>query len=654
MAKSVVAEDLFKLKSLTQVTQGGDLTFFVENKTDKETNSYPTKIGSVDATGKYQVWADGGVNTQPTPTPDFLFYVGQADDEKKTPQLFKMPLTGGSAEQVTAGKPQVQQVVASGDGSTLVFKTLTTDEEPKYKTTDFPKTRHVTKLMSHMDGYGWYPNDGVYTLNTVDVATGKVTKVFESAYSFKLVDVDQTGALAAYTRQTNPELDTDYDPTSGLYFYDLTEKTETWVTESVAGGSFNDASFSPDGQTVAVVGNDQSHQGMTVDDLWVYDVQSEKLTNLTHADDTVVVGFGGEMATDFVQHRKEKGVYWLDNNQYVFTALHHGHSQMYTGDKTGVKLVDDQPREVYDFDVVNSHTVALSVSKQDKPSELVHLDVNGGTEKALYNPNAEYEKNHTYTSPKHFNYKAKDGQALEGWYLPPVEAKAKNPVLLYVHGGPHAAYGESFFFEFQVYTTLGYGVVFVNPRGSTTYGQAFVDDVTGHYGQRDYTDVLDGLDYALEKFPELDEDHQYIAGGSYGGFMTTWTVGHTDRFAAAVAQRSVTNWIGMYGQSDIGFYFNRQELQADLFDPDGLKKYWEMSPLAYAHNVKTPLRLLHGEWDMRCPMSQSEEFFTAVKQTGTDVDLVRYPQAFHGVSRDGLPSLRVQRVKDMDEWFSRY
>ena len=91
-----------------------------------------------------------------------------------------------------------------------------------------------------------------------------------------------------------------------------------------------------------------------------------------------------------------------------------------------------------------------------------------------------------------------------------------------------------------------------------------------------------------------------------------------------------------------------------MFDPDGLKKYWEMSPLAYAHNVKTPLRLLHGEWDMRCPISQSEEFFTAVKQTGTDVDLIRYPQAFHGVSRDGLPSLRVQRVKDMDEWFSRY
>ncbi|WP_252903930.1 alpha/beta hydrolase family protein [Secundilactobacillus oryzae] len=327
---------------------------------------------------------------------------------------------------------------------------------------------------------------------------------------------------------------------------------------------------------------------------------------------------------------------------------------MYTGDESGVKLVDDQPREVYDFAVAGPNKVVLSVSKQDQPNELVELDLTTGAETSLFNPNADYERQHTYSSPKHFDYRASDGQALEGWYLPPHNPKAKNPVLLYVHGGPHAAYGESFFYEFQVYTTLGYGVVFVNPRGSTTYGQDFVDDVTGHYGERDFSDVMSGLDYALEHFPELDADHQYIAGGSYGGFMTTWTVGHTDRFNAAVAQRSVTNWISMYGYSDIGFYFNRQELRADLFEEGGVEKYWKMSPLAYAHNVKTPLRLLHGEWDMRCPIGQSEEFYTAVKQTGTDVDFIRYPQAFHGVSRDGFPNLRLQRIKDMDEWFSRY
>ncbi len=137
--------------------------------------------------------------------------------------------------------------------------------------------------------------------------------------------------------------------------------------------------------------------------------------------------------------------------------------------------------------------------------------------------------------------------------------------------------------------------------------------------------------------------------------MSTWAIGHTNRFKAAIAQRPVIDWQSLYGISDIGFWFCRTELKADLFkDPNGKEIYWKKSPLAYASKVQTPIRLLHGEWDMRCPISQSEEYFTAIKQTGTKADFIRYPQSFHGVSRNGLPNIRIQRIQDVYNWFDKY
>ncbi|WCJ47585.1 S9 family peptidase [Levilactobacillus brevis] len=320
----------------------------------------------------------------------------------------------------------------------------------------------------------------------------------------------------------------------------------------------------------------------------------------------------------------------------------------------GIDRIDNTARQIVDFDVVDAHTAVLAVSYQDQPSVLVTRDLTQQTERVLYNPNAAYEETHTFAHPQRFDFESADGQALEGWYLPAQTTAPKQPVLLYVHGGPHGNYGETFFHEFQVHASRGFGVVFFNPRGSTSYGQDFESDVNGHYGEHDFSDVMTGLDVALQKFPQLDADRQYIAGGSYGGFMTTWAIGHTKRFAAAIAQRPVTNWISLFGTSDIGFYFNPEELGTDLFAEGGVASYWRQSPLAYAQQVTTPIRLLHGEWDMRCPISQSEEYFTAVKRHGVDADMIRYPQSFHGVSRNGLPNLRLQRLDDMTEWFTAH
>ena len=191
----------------------------------------------------------------------------------------------------------------------------------------------------------------------------------------------------------------------------------------------------------------------------------------------------------------------------------------------------------------------------------------------------------------------------------------------------------------------------LNPRGSNGYGQAHVAAILGDYGNVDYQDLMTGLDYVLEQHPEIDQSDLYVAGGSYGGFMTNWIVGHTDRFRAACTQRCISNWISFYGTSDIGAFFVECQLERDLSDSEGL---WNLSPLKYAHQSKTPLLILHGREDYRCPLEQAQQMYIAMKKQGIDTKLIEFPSSSHGLSRNGLPNLRVARIQAIEDWFKKH
>lgn len=651
MSQSVSAQDLFRLKSVTQPTVAAGQVVVVENRVDQASNSYLADLNRVDLQGHQQTLATTGkLAVQPVIVGDQVYYAANVGDAKA--QLFRVSLAGGTPEQLTtAAEEAVTTVLASADGQYVYFKTTATAEQPKLPSPQaFPQTRHVDRLINKADGYGWLPLNVTYRLRCYQPETGAVTELFQHGFDFDVTSVSADGRYVTVLHDVQPDNDRDF--ARGAYCYDATTGETVELTTSIAAGRFEDATLSPDGQRVALVGDDGTFGRHTVANVYVVDRTGNQMQNLT-AD--LAADPAPEMAADFIQQQGSKLVRWLDSERVVFTAVYHAHSQLYVGNATdGIERVDNTARQIVDFDVVDAHTVVLAVSYQDQPSVLVTHDLTQQTERVLYNPNAAYEETHTFAHPQRFDFESADGQALEGWYLPAQTTAPKQPVLLYVHGGPHGNYGETFFHEFQVHASRGFGVVFFNPRGSTSYGQDFESDVNGHYGEHDFSDVMTGLDVALQKLPQLDADRQYIAGGSYGGFMTTWAIGHTKRFAAAIAQRPVTNWISLFGTSDIGFYFNPEELGTDLFAEGGVASYWRQSPLAYAQQVTTPIRLLHGEWDMRCPISQSEEYFTAVKRHGVDADMIRYPQSFHGVSRNGLPNLRLQRLDDMTEWFTAH
>ncbi len=219
---------------------------------------------------------------------------------------------------------------------------------------------------------------------------------------------------------------------------------------------------------------------------------------------------------------------------------------------------------------------------------------------------------------------------------------------LEIHGGPHTQYGCSFFYEFQLLANNGFGVLFTNPRGSHGYGQDFVDAVRGDYGGNDYADLMLAVDHVV-KFPWVDKERLGVTGGSYGGFMTNWIVGHTNRFKGAVTHRSISNWLSFYGVSDIGYTFTEYELLGNPWDNAAL--LLKHSPITYVKNVVTPILVLHSEQDMRCPIEQGEQFYVYLKKLGVKTRLVRFPGSNHELTRSGKPKLRLENLRQVVGWF---
>jgi dipeptidyl aminopeptidase/acylaminoacyl peptidase len=241
---------------------------------------------------------------------------------------------------------------------------------------------------------------------------------------------------------------------------------------------------------------------------------------------------------------------------------------------------------------------------------------------------------------------APDGHALHGFLVTP-DGPGPHPVLLMIHGGPFTQYGWTLFDEAQVYAGAGYAVVYGNPRGSSGYGAAYGDWIRGSVGERSMVDLIAMLDDALAR-PELDETRVGVLGGSHGGFMTSWLIGHTDRFKAAVSERAVNAIDSFEGSSDIGWGFG-----FDLYGP-GVEHQHAESPLTYADKITTPVLIVHSEQDWRCPLEQGQRLYVALRNRDAEVEMLVFPGEGHELSRSGLPSHRVARFDAIVDWFGRY
>lgn len=284
--------------------------------------------------------------------------------------------------------------------------------------------------------------------------------------------------------------------------------------------------------------------------------------------------------------------------------------------------------------------------------EIYRIGKNGGMVK-LTSFNAAIMEEYEHSEPRQISFINEEGTEIFGWALAPadMEKGKKYPTILDIHGGPKCAYGRVYFHEMQFWASQGYAVIFCNPTGGDGRGDDF-SDIRGRYGDIDFRDIMTFVDKAIESFDFIDPARIGVTGGSYGGFMTNWVIGHTDRFKAAASQRSISNWTSFYGTSDIGYYFGPDQTDSDLWS--SMDKAWAQSPIHYADKCVTPTLFIHSDEDYRCPLEQGMQMFSAIRAHGVTARMCIFKGENHELSRSGKPKHRVRRLKEITEWFDKY
>ena len=379
-----------------------------------------------------------------------------------------------------------------------------------------------------------------------------------------------------------------------------------------------------------------------------------------HAQLTVVPAKGGEQRILSASLDRNCNPYppvrvpaW-DGDAIVFAVEDHGNNDLYRASADGSSC-DAILRGVgvTGFDAAGGDFVYTAST----PTTFSELYLAG---EPITQLTAPFASRRELSEPERFTAVSKDGTEVEAWIVPPagLEEGKRYPLLLNIHGGPYTQYTTKFFDEFQVLAGAGYAVAFCNPRGSSGYSEEWGRAIRGPgelgpgWGSVDYEDLIAVTDEAVSRFAFCDGERVGVLGGSYGGFMTSWIVGHTDRFQAACSERAVNNMIAEAGSSDIGVWFKGYTGSHWFEDPETHRK---LSPSTYAQNVTTPLLIVHSEDDLRCPVVNAEELFSILRILGREVEFVRFPHGEgHELSRSGTPRHRVQRFEILVYWFDRY
>ncbi|MCS0791645.1 S9 family peptidase [Cytobacillus firmus] len=655
---TIKPEDLYQLKSVAdpQLSLNGNDLAFVETRMLDEENTYSSNIfylNTIEDNMPVQ-WTYGKHrNHSPRWSPDGESIAFVSDRDGKS-QIYVMSKAGGEARQLTHCANGASNPVWSPDGKKIVFNLSVKPgedaetKENQEKQADKPLPLEIEKMKHKSDAQGFW--SGRYSqVALIDIETGGVEQLTFGEHDYQLQDWSPDGKWIAVTADLSE--DKDFSFQSDVYIIHLETKDMKRITNGK--GYFGSATWSPDGKYIGLFGHEREYENATHTKVWVYNLEFGNLQCLTAESDILA---GDYAIGDFQQGAVTPGILWAeDSRSFYFLATDHGNTVVYYGSLDGElypALLDQQ--HVYGLTTGGSiNKAVVAISKPSYPGDLFLLDVPSGELKQLTKVNEEFLNGVELADAEPIQFKSSDNWDLHGWIMKPAHLKEgeKAPLVLEIHGGPHAMYANSYFHEFQCLAAKGYAVLFINPRGSHGYGQHFVDAVRGDYGGKDYEDIMDAVDYALETFDFIDKDRLGVTGGSYGGFMTNWIIGHTSRFKAAVTQRSISNWISFYGVSDIGYYFTDWQIKSDLND---IEKLWKHSPLAYVNDMNTPLLILHSEKDYRCPIEQAEQLFIALKHRKKTAKFVRFPEANHELSRSGKPNLRISRLNYIAGWFDEY
>jgi dipeptidyl aminopeptidase/acylaminoacyl peptidase len=640
-----------------RVDPSGEQVAFVrktpDGDEDYEATVYVVPLSGGDAR---QFTVAEGVDSSPrfSPSGDRLAFVSTRGADDDRPQLWVMPTGGGEARQVTDVGGGVSSIEWSPAGDRIVFAQQSTAEDreeerdlevPEEYEPERPDPRVIDRTVyrsfqQYFDG----KRSHVYV---VDLEDDEVTRVTDGDDDYRAPTWGDADTLY-YARRPEDVPDPDDTYEFEVVARDLPTGDTEVVTTTSGWGTMLAAT---EDHRIAYPYTPQEQATLRQTDLKVYDREAdEEYTPTADLDRTI--------GTDAVPE-------WGPDEEHVYFTTPDRGSVLYRRvrwDETDVELVAGEGQHVSggspgpaQSDGDGDSVVAYTASESDHRGDV--FVVADGERRRLTEVNADYFANKTLAEPEELSIDGPDGE-VQGWLLlPPEEARDDGqeqfPLVVEVHGGPHAMWSTSgtMFHEFQTLAARGYAVFWSNPRGSSGYGQEFMRAIERDWGSVTLADVEAGVDDVVER-DEIDGDQVFVTGGSFGGYMVSWTVGHTDRFEAAVAQRGVYDLAGFYGSTDTAYKLVEGDFDALPWeDPEFLH---EKSPTAHAHRVETPTLLIHSEQDYRTPINTAEMFYRYLRKAGVDTRLVQYPREGHELSRSGEPAHVVDRIERTARWFDGY
>ncbi len=654
--RGITAEDYFAFQFINdaRISPDGRQAAYVLTAIDQKKNRRVSSIWLVVMDGlsaPRRLTAEGFNSNSPRWSPDgsrLAFLSARATEgpepassgagaaaEPARPQICILRLDGGEAQVASHFKNGVTLFQWSPDGQRFVALSRTGPSDQIARDARPSDVRHYRHILYKFNDTGWY-DDKRSHLWVVDAVTGKDQQI-TSGNDWNDTDPQWSpdGARIAFVSdRTGQE-------------YDDGHNTDVWVIPASGGplAKISDHAFednlprwSPDGRQIVFAGRISRGE---FPKLYVTDAKGGAKSRLV-VDNLDLIAGGLEWGPGPNSLRFESGfkgtvqIFGVDLNARAVNPITHGE------------------RAVHGFDINEKAGVMTYLANDfERLDDLYASRLDGSGERQLTRVNAKLWSELEPAKVERIPYTSSDHWAIDGFLVKPLgfDAGKKYPMILSIHGGPAGQYGVDWYHEFQVYAARGYAVFFCNPRGSTGYGQKFERGIVNNWGGMDYQDIMAGVDAALKQNSWIDRDRLGVTGGSYGGYMTNWIVGHTNRFKAAVTLRSVSNFISDDGTRD-GAYGHEVDFKGFLFDD--FEQYWDASPLKYAANVKTPTLILHSDNDYRVPLEQGEQWFRALKHYGVTAEFVIFPRENHNLTRTGEPKHLVESLNWQLYWFDRF
>ena len=642
----MVPEDIYELTAVgdPRVSPDGRVAAVVVSRTERDANEYRSAIWLVplDGSGRARQFTSGTKSdSMPRWSPDGteLAFVSNRDTDSKQLFVISVGPAAGEPRRLTDLKEDVADVVWSPDGTRLAFSSRVRD--PAYEEEDERKrpprrfTRHYYKL----DTVGWTGDRRTHIFTVAADGSGRPVQLTDGDYENGDPTWSPDGSRIAFVSARDEYWDV--EPVNDLFLVDARGGEPRRLTE---GESVHDApSWSPDGSLIACQwapgGFDSPRHGRIA----VVDAESGERRVLT-----------ADLDRNCAPYPRVRPPLW-EGDAIIFALEDGGNTHVYRVAADGSAaphVIVGGDQWVTGFDAAGGRLV-YTASTPTSPGELYDGD------RRLTDVARAFCDSRELVEPERFTATSGDGAEVEAWIMRPAgfEPGGRYPVLLNIHGGPFSQYGNKFFDELQIYAGAGYVVVYSNPRGSSGYSEEWGRAIRGPiadgpgWGSVDYEDLMAVTDEALRRFDFCDTERVGVMGGSYGGYMTSWIVGHTDRFRAAISERAVNNLFTEFGSSDFGWAFKSYTGAHAFEDPEAHLRH---SPTTYAGNITTPLLIVHSENDLRCNVEQAEHLFTILRLLRREVEFVRFPAESHELSRSGSPVHRVMRFDIVLDWFSRH